>query len=151
MGNETNIAIRKHAFQSSFSRWSTPDESSAAIDGVKNGDFSFHTEKEACPWWQVDLGKVYAISSIVVYNRGVENSELADRAKSMAAFISRDGMNWQKVHNEGKSFGGVLDKKPLRIETGKNLARFVRLQLTEENYFHLDEVEVYSESEAGSF
>ncbi|MFZ5951177.1 MAG: discoidin domain-containing protein [Candidatus Rifleibacteriota bacterium] len=151
MGNETNVALKKNAVQSSFSRWSTPDESSAAIDGIKNGDFSFHTEKESCPWWQVDLGKTYPVSSIVVYNRGVENSELADRAKSMAAFISPDGMSWQKVHNGGTSFGGILDKKPLRIEIGKTPTRFVRLQLTEENYFHLDEVEIFADTLQSSF
>jgi len=43
--------------------------------------------------------------------------------------------------NPGTVFGA--DGSPLRVSVKGLSARFVRLQLAETNYFHLDEVQVY--------
>ena len=42
----------------------------------------------------------------------------------------------------GKRFGGI-DGRPLQVFPQKASARFVRLQLNETQYLHLDEIEIY--------
>jgi predicted O-methyltransferase YrrM len=139
-----NIAINKRACQSSTSRWSKPDESCAAINGDKGGEFSFHTDIETNAWWQVDLEAVFPLSLIVIFNRGILGSNFANRASSMEIYLSVNGMTWEKHYSGGQAFGGVQDNKPLRVNCAGKPARFVRLQLRERNYLHLDEVEVYT-------
>lgn len=145
-----NIALDKHASQSSYSPWSSPGEASRAAAGRFTGGFSFHTDCEDRPWWQVDLDSAYTLKSIVVYNRDAQGSDFAERARSLAAYISNDGMLWQEVHAGGQSFGGSLDGQPLKIDCSDQAARFVRLQLKERNYLHLDGVEVLGEVPAPS-
>lgn len=139
-----NIALNKSACQSSMSRWSQQGESCRAVNGKKSGEFSFHTEIESNPWWQVDLEDVFPISMIVAYNRGIQGSPNSDRATSMAIYYSIDGMYWERMYPGGQPFGGVQDKRPLKVDCSGKPARFIRLQLQERNYFHLDEVEIYT-------
>lgn len=134
------ISKDKPASQSSTSQWSHANDSLGALDGVKNGSFGFHTEKERNPWWQVDLGSLAAITEIRVFNRLDCCSE---RARTLQVLVSADGKTWQVAYrHDGSIFGGA-DGKPLRIPLGNPSARYVRLQLAEENWFHLDEVEVF--------
>lgn len=147
MAGSINVALNKKACQSSLSRWSRPDESSCALNGNKTGNFSFHTDMETNPWWQVDLEGLYCLTEIVIYNRESKGNALADRANSMAVFISQDGMQWEQLYGGGKPFGGVLDQAPLVVDADGKNARFVRLQLQEMNYLHLDQVEVYALSD----
>ncbi|PIQ53213.1 MAG: hypothetical protein COW02_07655 [Comamonadaceae bacterium CG12_big_fil_rev_8_21_14_0_65_59_15] len=141
-----NLALHKQATQSSLSRWSSPSESSAAVSGIKSGEQSFHTDREPSPWWQVDLGRISRVTSMVIFNRGRKDTPMANRATSMMVLISTDGLCWEKVYSGGGSFGGWLDNLPLVLScpVGKQ-ARYVTLQLAEENYFHLDEVEIFGE------
>ena len=129
-----------------MSQWSQPDESNRAVNGIKNGEFSFHTDIETDAWWQVDLDGVFSLEEIVVYNRGMKGSPFSERARSMAIFVSLDGMTWEKLYFGGESFGGALDNAPLRVACAGKGARFVRLQLQEQNYLHLDQVEIFSQS-----
>ncbi len=66
-----NVARQGRASQSSTSNGGV---ASRAIDGNKSGNFNdkgqTHTvEGTTDPWWEVDLGKDYAIESIVIFNR----------------------------------------------------------------------------------
>ena len=66
-----NVARQGTATQSSTSNNGV---ASRGIDGNKNGNFGAggqtHTaEGTTNPWWEVDLGKEFAIESIVIYNR----------------------------------------------------------------------------------
>jgi hypothetical protein len=139
-----NLAIHKPATQSSTSKWSSGNEAENAVNGKKTGGFSFHTDIEDNPWWQVDLGAVEPLSFILIYNRGVSLSEIARRAASLSIFVSTEGFKWTEIFTNDRSFGGVLDNDPLRVNcpSGTN-ARFVRLRLRDRNYLHLDEVEIY--------
>ena len=137
-----NVALNKPATQSSMSRWSTPDEAAKAVNGVKSGEHSFHTDYELNPWWQVDLGEIYTVASICIYNRGRKDTPMANRAKSIGALISCDGVTWERILSGGLSFGGALDNSPLSLNCQGKKARYVKLQLEETNYLHLDEVEV---------
>ncbi|MFH1921499.1 MAG: discoidin domain-containing protein [Planctomycetota bacterium] len=50
-------------------------DAAGAVDGVKDGRFGFHTDRDASPWWQVDLGEPVGLDRIVVYNRCDGNVE----------------------------------------------------------------------------
>lgn len=120
----------------------TPEkDATGGCDGVKNGKWGFHTENQASPWWQVDLGKPASIRRIVLFNRC---DATAGRNARLMILVSDDGQAFRQVfQNDGKVFYGFTDKKPLVVELKDVLARYVRLQLPGKSYFHLDEVEIY--------
>lgn len=65
-----NVAELKTARQSSIAFQGGADR---AIDGITNGDYRggsvTHTNLDNQAWWEVDLGKIYNIRQIRVYNR----------------------------------------------------------------------------------
>ncbi|MGZ5434873.1 MAG: discoidin domain-containing protein, partial [Pyrinomonadaceae bacterium] len=127
------------ARQSSTSQWSQPNDAKGAVDGNVSGGFGFHTESQQNPWWQVDLGAVKALGEIRIFNR---RDCCSERARTLQVLLSNDGVSWTRVFsNPGTVFGA--DGAPLRVSVKGLSARFVRLQLAETNYFHLDEVQVY--------
>ena len=119
----------------------TPEEDArGGCDGVKNGKWGFHTEFQADPWWQVDLGQSRPLERILLYNR----SDLAERAARVSVLLSDDGQTWRQVYqHDGTPFYGYADGKPLEVALNRAQARYVRLQLPGPTYFHLDEVEIY--------
>lgn len=115
-------------------------DAAGACDGVKDGQWGFHTEHEDRPWWQVDLGTVCELDRLLVYNR----TDFAERAARLIVLVSDDGKAFRQVYqHDGTAFFGHTDAKPLTISLHGVRARFVRLQLPGQDYFHLDEVEVY--------
>lgn len=142
-----NLARGKPASQSSTSQWSHANDAGGAVDGVINGSYSFHTNHEANPWWQVDLGGGARISEVRLYNR---LDCCAERARTVQVMLSDDGRAWRTVYrHDGSVFGGK-DGKPLKISLGGERGRYVRLQLNETQWFHLDEVEVYGSPDGAS-
>ena len=120
----------------------TRQDAAGAVDGVKDGTYGFHTNRDASPWWQVDLGELVELERIVVYNRCDGNVEA--RAARLKVLLSNDGKAWtERYQHDGTKFRGQADGKPLVVPAGAAKARFVRLQLPGPEYFHLDEVEVY--------
>lgn len=135
-----NLALNRPTKQSSTSPWSKPNDANGAVDGVKNGSYGFHTESEKNPWWQVDLGEAKQLSEIRIFNR---TDCCSERARTIEVWISNDGNGWKRIFaNNGTIFGGVAGK-PLSVNVSGKSARFVRLQLAETTWFHLDEVEIY--------
>jgi len=111
-----------------------------AIDGVRNGKWGFHTENELNPWWQIDLGRAIRLDRLEIYNR----CDIAERASRLAVLVSDDAGSFREVYrHNGTVFFGHTDKKPLIVKLNDTNARFVRLQLPDKSYFHLDEVEIY--------
>jgi len=51
------------------------EDARGGCDGVKNGQWGFHTAYEADPWWQIDLGQSRPLERILLYNR----CDLAER------------------------------------------------------------------------
>lgn len=134
-----NLALNRPAKQSSTSTWSHAKDAQGGVDGVKNGRFGFHTNLEANPWWQVDLGTVCLLDEVRVFNRLDANRE---RARTLRVLLSSDGGTWRTVYtHDGSVFGGT-DGHPLSVKLRGQTAHFVRLQLNEKTYLHLDEVEV---------
>jgi len=68
---QTNVALYKHARQSSKQGSGTADR---AVDGNSNshyGDKSCtHTKSESKAWWEVDFGRIYNITGVEITNRG---------------------------------------------------------------------------------
>jgi len=120
----------------------TPEQDAVgAFDGIKNGQWGFHTENEDNPWWQIDLGEATPLDRIVLYNR----TELAGRNSRIIVLLSDNGKDFNQAYqHDGTTFLGHKDKKPLVVKLTSRTARYIRLQLPGKSYFHLDEVEVYS-------
>jgi hypothetical protein len=134
-----NLALNKAASQSSRSVYSKENDAQGGNNGIRTGRYGFHTEKEPNPWWQVDLGTSQNLSEIRIFNR---LDVASDRARSLCLMISEDGENWRRIFQlAGRRFGGI-DGRPLRIPTSET-ARFVRVQLEDTQYLHLDQIEVY--------
>lgn len=142
------------ATQSSRSPWShgssLEDDATQALRGLPNGNFSFHTERECFPWWQVDLGEIAEISEIRVFNRILPDDErkfVARRASELQVYISDDNENYKCIyyHSEVTPIGGV-DGHPLILHPKHGTsARYVKLKLGNAEYLHLDKVYIYKE------
>ena len=140
----TNLALNKFAIQSSTATdWGGNWYPSKGVDGIKTGNIyagGFHTNNEVNPWWQVDLGEINQLTEVRIYNR---LDCCSDRSRTLQVLLSDEGQNWRVVYShDGSVFGGA-DGNYLDIKLNNEIARFVRVQLRETNWFHLDEVEVY--------
>ncbi len=121
-----------------------PEQDAAgAVDGVKGGKWGFHTALEENPWWQVDLGRSYAIDRVVITNRG---DGVGERAARVQVWLSGDGKDFRQIYQHD----GTPFLKDLTVPLNGASARYVRLRLPGRNYFHLDEVEVYAAGGAGN-
>ncbi|NTV95287.1 MAG: discoidin domain-containing protein, partial [Thiobacillus sp.] len=137
-----NLARGKPASQSSTSEWSRSNDAQGAVDGVINGGYGFHTGNQANPWWQVDLGGSARIDEVRIYNR---QDCCGERARTLQVMLSDDGRQWRTAFRHGGTTFGGKDGNPLKVALAGAPARYVRLQLNEANWFHLDEVEVYGQ------
>jgi len=102
-------------------------DAAGAVDGVKDGKYAFHTDKEPNPWWQVDLGEPLPVARIVVYNRldyapGEPKKNLALRKAADQSSISQ----WSTAKVQAASPGGASDTAafPIRevIDRARHLA-----------------------------
>ena len=123
------------------------DDASGGCDGIKNGRAGFHTQKQAKPWWRVDLGAVHDLGRVVLWNRTIGTGAPA-RAKRAMVLLSEDAKQWRGVYrHDGTVFGGHSAGKPLTVDLRGQKARFVLVQLANTDYLHLDEVEVFAVAE----
>jgi hypothetical protein len=144
-GAVVNLALNKPATQSSLSQWSTgPNDAQGAVDGRKDGRWGFHTDSQQNPWWQVDLLAPSSVSEIRVFNR----LDVPERADNLQVMVSTTGADWRMVYANSARFGGS-DGRPLVVRLNGQTARYVRLQLPANTYFHLDEVEIFGSPSAG--
>ncbi len=141
--DQVNLALGKPCAQSSRSQWSNSEQ--GAVDGVKNGSFGFHTGPGPA-WWQVDLGAMYALDQVVIFNR---TDCCAERARTIQVLLSDNGADFRTIYtHNGSVFGGVMNNNALKVPVNGAAGRYVRLQITSNEHFHLDEVEVYGEPSA---
>lgn len=118
----------------------TQADAAGGCDGVKNGEWGFHTGESQDPWWQVDLGETQPIARVRIWNR----TAAAERVRQIQVLLSPDGKTFRQVYqHDGTVFYGFADGKPLDIELHGQAGRFVRLALPGKSFFHLDEVEVF--------
>jgi hypothetical protein len=117
-----------------------PADAAGGCDGVKNGEWGFHTGESQDPWWQVDLGEIRPIARVTIWNR----TAAAERAREIRVLLSEDGKQFRQVYqHNGTVFYGFADGEPLVVELSGQAGRFVRLALPGKTFFHLDEVEIF--------
>ena len=64
----------------------TAQDAAGGCDGIKNGAYGFHVASgQQDPWWQVDLGAVFELDRIVVFNR--TDSGTAPRTRALEALV----------------------------------------------------------------
>jgi hypothetical protein len=141
----TNLAQGKPATQSSEIFGGV---ASRAVDGNTNGAWSgnsvTHTNSEDQPWWQVDLGAVYQLQTVRVWNRTDCCSErLSDfyvlvsdapfASTGLSATLAQPGVTAFRTPGQAGS--------PTTINVNR-AGRYVRVQLTRTDGLALAEVEV---------
>jgi hypothetical protein len=121
----------------------TPEQDArGGCDGVKNGEWGFHTENEDNPWWQVDLGRSVALDRVALFNRC---DSCGSRNHGILVLLSEDAVAFRQVYqHDGTPFLGFTDQKPLVVALAGATARYVRVQVPGRSYLHLDEIEVYA-------
>jgi len=125
-----------------LSKVATHEDALGAVDGIKDGEWGFHTDMDSSPWWQVDLEQWVELDHVLLWNRC--SGACAERNRHLILLLSEDGQTWTEAYqHDGTPFYGFSDGKPLKISLKKNPTRFVRLQIMGPQFLHLDEVEVF--------
>jgi hypothetical protein len=106
---------------------------SLLVDG-DNTNLGFHTLANGPQHCVIDLGTKRAFNTVVVTNRA---DCCHERAVPLQLQVSDDGQNYRTIAERRDVFD-VWTADGLKVQ-----ARYVKLQLTTANFFHLSEVEIY--------
>lgn len=131
-----NIAKKSKVTFSSMSQWSTDEDCMEILTAEHDRPFSFHTNIENNPWVELDLGAIYALHEIVVFNR---KDMCQEKAYNLQVEISNDKINYEIIH---KGFIPFKNKIKFNLNSIKT-ARYVKLSLDDYNYFHLSKIEIF--------
>jgi len=148
VGTITNLALGGLAHQSSTMDLGLNFSAANAVDGNTGGNFPgddiAHTNLEDQPWWEVDLGAIYDLSSILVFNREdccaegfadfhVFVSEVPFSTTTVAGTLAQSGVSTFFVSGPGDRETDIsLNRR----------GRYVRVQLAQTEYLQIAEVEV---------
>jgi hypothetical protein len=145
--HELNVALGKPSTQSSISHWSIgktkEEDARGGNDGCITSQYGFHTDEEENPWWLVDLGSVYLVNNVRIFNR----HEVAHRLRHFSILGSTDGTDWTLLHRKSDEiiFGEKLDPYDVSFEGGTT-ARFIKVQLNGRGFLHFHECLVFGRS-----
>ncbi|MEQ8473752.1 MAG: T9SS type A sorting domain-containing protein [Marinoscillum sp.] len=122
---------------------------SVVTDGDTDGNGeaqSNHTNEDNEAFIEIDLGAVYDISTVNVWNR---TDCCTDRADNFYVFASETAFSANDVTTTLAQSGvsSIFQTQEVSSPSVFNFnttARYIRVQLTETNFLHLAEVEVYS-------
>ena len=142
-----NIAVGKTTSQSSIH---LTYGSSLAVDGNTNGNYTLGsvtaTESDTNAWWQVDLGAVYSLTEIKIWNR---TDCCSDRLSNFYVLVSDVPFTSTDLNTANGQvgvssyyFNGAAGS-PSTIAINRS-GRYIRIQLTSANYLSLAEVQVFS-------
>lgn len=148
LGNGTNVALGKPASQSSTIAKGAV--AASAVDGSTDGNFAngsvTNTNSDPYAWWQVDLGFVATISSIVIWNR---TDCCTARLSDYWVFVSESPFAATDTPATTQGRAGVwsshqttVPSPSVSIATGSVRGRYVRVQLSGTEYLHVAEVQV---------
>jgi predicted SAM-dependent methyltransferase len=145
-----NLALGKRAAQSSISQWSVEAnpgcEAARVVSGHFTGSYNCHTGLDSPPWWRVDLGEVQQISEVRIYNRISTDNAILARMSRLEIQVSDDDLTWKTVFRKETN---TLLRGPTRtspfiwIPEEQASGRYVRIQLLDKQYLHLEQVEIY--------
>lgn len=120
------------------SQSSTSVAASAGNDG--NLANASHTNSEANPWWQVDLGFIRSVTRVDVYNRsdrGCPGHADCPRVSNFDVYVSDDATSWTAV---GYFPGTAVYPSSVTVNAS---GRYVRVQTRNTDFFDPAEIEVY--------
>lgn len=134
-----NIALNKAASQSSTLYGAGSER---AVDGNTNGDYGqgsvTHTDEEVNAWWKVDLGGLYEISDIQVYNR---TDFCSDRLSDFNIQILdiNENIVWASHQTS-------MPNPKVTVNTDCTIGRYVKIELNNTNNLSLAEVIVHGKT-----
>jgi hypothetical protein len=138
LGSGNNVALHKPVTASGL--FNSSIVPAGLTDGVIAGaPWGIHTKVGGSPWVQVDLGKVYAIDKIDVYNRG---DAYFDEGLPMTLQLSEDGVTFSDLEKRTTSFS---QSAPWVAKANGRKARYVRVTGALGKYVTLSELEVYAQ------
>jgi hypothetical protein len=150
VGPKTDLACCKPAMSSSVSRWSRYQDPARDACGA-NGeflphDYGFHTEKEADPWWMVDLLDEYVVEEVAIVNR----LNQSQRFRTFRIETSCDGEAWTIRFTKADPGDVSSDPElPWRLQfTDPFRARYLRITLLGVELLHLRRVQVFGRAPA---
>jgi hypothetical protein len=126
------------------SRWGTSENMRQLLPSVHgfHEDYAFHTNVEVNPYVIVDLESPRLIKRIRIYNREAHPR----RALPLLISASEDKGAWHDVAMINFVFGGRKSGEPLELLFAHRLrARYLKLEVRAEVYFHLDYIEICEE------
>ncbi len=144
-GGASNVALNKPTTQSSTLVYNPPGDASHAVDGNTDGNYFngsvTHTNGGYQDWWRVDLGAVYAVQSVEVWNR---TDCCSDRLTNFNVVLldSNEGVV-SSVNIPGQ--GGT----PTTVSISGS-ARYVKVQLVGIGVLSLAEVKVWGTPTGGA-
>lgn len=143
---ERNVSVGAVTSQSSISDYSSgPDEAGNALREFPAGHFSFHTDLERSPWWEVDLQDVFSPVKIYLFDRTEIN-----RSANLVVSVGADRSAMTEIfRNDGHSAIGNIWSGPTILETGIP-TRFVRLSLEGDGILHFDSIIVTTPRQSSS-
>ena len=158
----TNVALSKAARQSSEYREDIAG-ASKAVDGNTDGNFKFnsqnsvtHTQNERSAWWEVDLGAIYEIDHIVIWNREDccwERLQNFLVTTSKTPFVRKGNVTQGDGMLKGPFSPWSANQRSFTIEVDENEpykdARFIRITLRQgrtDRPLSLAEVQVFGKS-----
>lgn len=142
----TLVSLGKRATQSSTIHERSRDEDACdPLSGKLTGRPQNHSALEDSPWWMVDLGALFEIHYIQIFNR----VDIAlERLSVFRLDVSHDRFFWKTVidKKDGDVFGG-LDGTPFTWSAQKRcVGRYVRLTIPlPKSYLQMDQIEIYGE------
>lgn len=147
----TNVALNKSATQSSLFESNSIYAASKAVDGNTDGIFSNNasssTQSESQPWWQVDLGSSFNISTISIWNR---TDSFPERLSNYYIFVSSTPFPSNNLSTLLATSGVTSYFQSSQAGTPSNIAintlgRYVRIQLQSTNQIlTIPEVQVFA-------
>ncbi|MER6175478.1 right-handed parallel beta-helix repeat-containing protein [Streptosporangium sp. NPDC001681] len=144
-----NVALGKPASQISTLTGYGDLSAGKGVDGNTSGDYTqqamAHTNSAANAWWRVDLGQVYNLDKIQVWNRTGAQSEV-DRDKDYWVLVSSTPFTDDKSAAAWAATPGVWSfrdsgtmGRPTIID-GPMTGRYIQVQLSGTNYLVVAEL-----------
>jgi hypothetical protein len=138
--NPLNRAYAKPTMMSSNARPQYPIASYAGrgVDGQSKGK-SFSTDhKKTFHWWQVDLGRKYAVEKVVIHGPG---GNMATQNRPLVILTSANKKNFVEAATLTTKNG----RQPLEVDLERTEARYLRLKTTKTGALSAMEVEVFGQ------
>ena len=152
--NPTNLALNKSTSQSSTQQGAV---SSRAVDGITDGNFWTSqsvtlTNWTNQSWWQVDLGSNSEIQEIKIWNRtDCCSSILSDYYVLVSSSpFTNDDLNATLAQSNVQAFQQTSQASSPSMITINADGRYVRVQLANQGFLALAEVEVIGCSTGGN-